>query len=121
MATFTVTTSQNIDELTSKAGGDTYNINGGTLTIDQDSRGGLNGTTSASIGVMTLSATLGGTVEIDARYVRIIPYDTGTGNVPAWNTTITQGSASGKLIGVYSALNVASTATGAAMPASAQP
>lgn len=115
---FTVTTSQNIDELTAKAGGDTYNINGGTLTIDQDSRGGLNGTTSASIGVMALSATLGGTVEIDARNVRLIPYNTGTGNVPAWNTTISIGGASGKLIGVYSALNVASTATGAAMPAS---
>lgn len=118
MATFTITAAQNIDELASKAGGDTYNINGGTLTIDQDSRGGLNGTTSASIGVMALSATLGGTVEIDARNVRLIPYNSGTGNVPAWNTSITIGGASGKLIGVYSALNVASTATGAAMPVS---
>lgn len=38
MATFTVTTAQNIDALASKTGGDIYNINGGTLTIDQDSR-----------------------------------------------------------------------------------
>lgn len=115
---YTITDAKNIDELTSKGGGDTYNVNGGTLTIDQDSRYGQNAATNASIGVMALSATLGGTVEIDARKVRIIPYDTGTGNVPAYNTTISQGSASGKLIGVYSALNVAPTTPGSAMPAS---
>lgn len=118
MATFTVTASQNIDALTSKGGGDTYNINGGTLTIDQDSRYGLNATTSASIGTMTLSATLGGTVEIDARFVRLIPYNTGVGTVPASGITVTQGGASGTLIGVYSALNAAPTAAGGAMPAS---
>ena len=118
MATFTVTTTQNIDELTSKAGGDTYNINGGTLNVDQDSRVGTNATTSTSLGSVTLSATLGGTCNIDGTLVRLIPYNTGSGNVPAWNTSITQGSASGKLIGVYSALTAASTATGAAMPAS---
>lgn len=118
MATFTITTAQNIDELTSKTGGDTYNVNGGYLTIDQDSRVGLNQTTSASLGTVTLSATLGGTVEVNSTLVRLIPYNTGTGNVPAWNTTVSQGSASGKLIGVYSALTAASTATGAAMPAS---
>lgn len=38
MATFTITLSQNIDSLVSKTGGDIYNVNGGTLTIDQDSR-----------------------------------------------------------------------------------
>ncbi|MGZ8924258.1 MAG: hypothetical protein ACXW2E_00110 [Nitrososphaeraceae archaeon] len=118
MATFNITTAQNIDELASKGGGDTYNINGGTLTIDQDSRYGTNAATGASLGNITISSTLGGTVEIDARYVRLIPYDTGTGTVPAYNTTISQGSASGKLIGVYSALTVAPTAPGAAMPAS---
>lgn len=42
MATFTITTPVNIDTLTSKTGGDIYNINGGALTIDQDSRYGLN-------------------------------------------------------------------------------
>lgn len=118
MATYTITTAQNIDELTTKAGGDTYNINGGTLTIDQDSRVGLNQTTSSTLGPVTLSATLGGTLNIDGSLVRLIPYNTGSGNVPAWNTTITKGSASGKLIGVYSSLTAASTATGAAMPAS---
>jgi len=118
MATFTITTAQNIDALSVKAGGDTYNVNGGTLTIDQDSRVGLNQTTSTSLGPVTISATLGGTVNIDGTLVRLIPYNTGSGTVPAWNTVITQGSASGKLIGVYSSLTAASTATGAAMPAS---
>lgn len=120
MATFTVTTSVNIDTLTSKAGGDVYNINGGHLTIDQDSRVGLNQTTSATLGPVTLSATLGGTLNIDGTDIWIIPYTGGGGNVPAWNTAITDGGAgggTGKLIGVYSALTAASTDTGAAMPA----
>ena len=118
MATFTITTAQNIDELTSKAGGDTYNVNGGTLTIDQDSRVGLNQTTSATLGPVTISASLGGTINIDGTDIWIIPYTGGSGNVPAWNTAITNNDATGKLIGVYSALTAASTATGAAMPAS---
>ena len=49
MATYTITTPVNIDTLTAKTGGDIYNINGGILTVDQDSRVGLNQTTSASI------------------------------------------------------------------------
>lgn len=118
MATFTITTAQNIDELTGKAGGDVYNINGGTLTIDQDSRYGLNNTTSTTMGAITLSATLGGVLNIDGKYVRLIAYTGGTGNVPALNTVITQGGASSKLIAVYSALTSAPIAVGAAMPAS---
>lgn len=117
MATFNITTAVNIDTLAGKTGGDTYNINGGALTIDQDSRYGLNQSTSSSIGPMTLSATLGGSVLVDGRQIRIIPYNTGGGVVPASNTVISQGGASGLLIGVYSALNVAPTAAAAAMPA----
>lgn len=118
MATFTISTPTNIDAISGKAGADTYNVNGGVLTIDQDSRYGLNNTTSTIVGTVTPSATLGGSVNIDGRYVRLIPYNTGSGNVPAYNTTISKGGASGLLIGVYSALNVAPTAPGAAMPAS---
>lgn len=117
MATFTITTTQNIDALASKVGGDIYNINGGTLIIDQDSRYGVNQNTSASLGALTISATLGGVVNIDARYVRLIPFNTGTGTVPASGTTITKGGASGTMIGVWSAITAAPTAAGAAMPA----
>lgn len=120
MATFTITTAQNIDELTSKAGGDTYNINGGTLTVDQDTRYGLNTTTTTGpMTAIAISASLGGTLEVDARYVRLVPYDGGNGaNAPAGGTTVTAGSASGKLICFLSALTAAPTAAGAATPTS---
>jgi hypothetical protein len=118
MTTFTITTPVNIDGLSTKTGSDVYNINGGYLTVDQDTRYGLNGVTSGCMGNTTISASLGGTVLYDARKVRLIPYDTGTGNVPAYNTVISQGSASGKMIGVYASIGAAPTAVGAAMPAS---
>lgn len=117
MATFTITTPVNIDTLTAKAGGDLYNVNGGALTIDQDSRVGTNQSTSSTLGTVTLSASLGGSVNIDGRDIWMIPYTGGSGNVPAWNTVITNGSGSGKIIGVHASLTSASTATGAAMPA----
>ena len=117
MAAFTISTAQNIDQLTGKMGGDTYSVSGGTLTIDQDSRVGLNQSTSASLGSITISASLGGTVNINGTSIWMIPYTGGSGNVPAWNTLITNGSGSGKLIAVHASLTSASTATGAAMPA----
>ena len=117
MAAFTISTAQNIDQLTSKTGGDTYAVSGGTLTIDQDSRVGLNQSTSTSLGSITISASLGGTVNINGTSIWMIPYTGGSGNVPAWNTLITNGSGSGKLIAVHASLTSASTATGAAMPA----
>lgn len=119
MATYTITTPVNIDSLTAKAGADTYNINGGYLTIDQDTRYGTNQNTSAGLGNINLSATLGGTLEINSTKVRLIPFNTGSGVVPAYDTVITDtGTASAKLLGVYSALNLAPLAVGAAMPAS---
>lgn len=120
MAAFTLSADTNIDALSGKAGGDTYDTNGFILTIDQDSRVGTNQTTSTTLGSITINATKGGKCNINATAVKIIAYTGGSGNVPAWNTTITQSgqSGSGKLIGVHSALTAASTATGAAMPAS---
>ena len=120
MATFTLSVDTNIDALTSKAGGDTYNTAGFILTIDQDSRVGTNQTTSTTLGPVTITAATGGAVNIDGTAIWMIPYTGGSGNVPAWNTAITDGGAgggTGKLIGVHSALTAASTATGAAMPA----
>lgn len=120
MATFTLTQNRNIDELTGKAGGDTYNTAGFTLTIDQDSRVGTNQTTTSTLGPVTITASTGGAVNIDGTDIWMIPYSSGTGNVPAWNTVITQSGqdGSGKLIAVHSSLTAASTATGASMPAS---
>ena len=119
MATFNIASAKNIDELASKAGSDTYNIlNGGYLTVDQDTRYGTNGATVAAMGNITMAAGGACTVEFTATKVRLIPYDTGTGNVPASNTAITRGSSTGKLIGVYANLTSAPTAAAAAMPAS---
>lgn len=117
MATFTITTPVNIDTLSGRTGGDTFPINGGFLTVDEDTRYGINANTSAIMAAITPSATLGGSVFFDARAIWLIPYTSGSGNVPAYNTTISKGSASGLLIGVYSALNAAPTTPGTAMPA----
>lgn len=118
MAAFTLTASVNIDQIAGKAGGDTYGTAGFTLTIDQDSRVGLNQTTSTTLGTITITAATGGTVFVDGTAIWMIPFTGGSGTVPAWNTTITNSTGTGKLIGVHSALTAASTATGAAMPAS---
>lgn len=95
---------------------DVYNINGGYLTIDQDSKYGANANTATILGSIVLSATLGGTVEFNAENVRLIPYDGGSGTVPAANTTISGTTGTGKLIGVYSALHTLPTAVGVAVP-----
>lgn len=119
MATFTITTDTNMDTLTTKAGGDTYNVNGAVLTIDSDTRWAKNA--SASIGPfgnITISSTLGGSVIIDGTKVWLLPYDNGTGVVPATGDTVTgAGGATGELIGVWTAINTTPTAAGAAMPA----
>ena len=116
MATFTITSPTNIDSLVGRTGGDTYTINGGALIIDEDSRYGLNANTSAIIGTVTPSAALGGSMFVDGRAIWLIPYTGGTGNVPAYNTTISNGAASGLLIGVHSSINAAPTTPGSAMP-----
>ena len=101
-----------------KTGGDLYNISGPTFTIDQDSRFGLNeintsATAASTLGSITLSPTLGGTVDIDSRYIRMIPFTGGSGTITA-GALITCGSATGKVIGIYSALNAAPVLTGVA-------
>ena len=118
MATFTITGYTNIDQLTGKtAASDTYNINGGYLFVDQDSRVGMNQTTGSALGNITLSATLGGTIEFNATKVRLIQYDGGAGNVSGSNSSVWLGDASGQLIGVYSGLQFRAANSGAAMPA----
>ena len=116
MATFTITAAQNIDELTTKAGADTYNVNGGTLTIDQNTFFGHNTGTAGGLGNITISASLGGTVEIDGRYVRQIQYSGGSGFVPAYNTVISAGGLTGKFIGAVSTLTSTPAAPAAGLP-----
>jgi hypothetical protein len=92
---------------------------GAKFTIRTDTRVHANAPASflGSLGSPTFT-DIGGELLIDATAVRWLAYDTGSGNVPAIGTTITQGGVTGYLLGVWSALNAAPTAVGAAMPAS---
>jgi hypothetical protein len=120
MTAFTVTTNVKMSSLTPKTGLDTYSVNAGTLTIDSDSRFGPNCTaTTGPMGNVTVSATLGGAFNIDASGVRLIPFGSATGFVPASGLTLTQGAATCELLCVMSDRTGGTvTAAGAAMPAS---
>jgi hypothetical protein len=98
---------------------DSYAIsNNTTLLIDTDSYQCANHSAAfGSLDTVTFSG-VGGKLKIDGTNVRVIPYNTGTGNVPAIGTSITQGGVSGYFLGVWSGWQVEPTAVGAAMPAS---
>lgn len=116
----TITSDTFLDGGVARTAGETWTINGGVLTIRTDTRWHANAPASmtGSIGATTISSTLGGGVMIDARNVRWLAYNNGSGNVPAIGTDITQaGVTSSYLLGVYASLDAAPTAVGAAMPA----
>ena len=104
MATFTITTTQYVSALTGKGGSDTYNVNGGTLITDCDSRYAPNASgTTGPIGNLTVSQSLGGNWTVTTEFTKLIPFDSGIGMVPAYGTVITQGTASATLLCVMSA------------------
>lgn len=113
----TITTDTYFDD-SARAVAEAWTMNGGVLTIRTDTRVYPNAPTTmrGSIGSMTVSSTLGGGIMIDATKVRWLPYSSGTGNVPAIGTTISQGAASGYLLGVWPNLASAPTVAGQAMP-----
>lgn len=96
---------------------DSYAISAGsTLLIDTDSYQCANHSAAfGSLDTVTFSG-IGGTLKIDGTKVRVIPYNTGTGNVPAIGTTISQGGVSGALLGVWANWLSEPTAAAAAMP-----
>lgn len=97
---------------------DSYAIsNGTTLLIDTDSYQCANHSEAfGSVDTVTFTGT-GGKLKLDGTNVRVIPYNTGSGNVPAIGTTISQGGVSGTLLGVWASWLVEPTAAAAAMPA----
>lgn len=97
---------------TARAGGDTVNTNGFKLTIDQDSRYGLSGTTSTTWGTLTISATAGGEIHVDGTKVWMIPFTGGSGTLTL-GTQITIGGVTCNTIGIYTSLTVAPATTGA--------
>jgi hypothetical protein len=116
----TITTDTFLDGGTARTAGEAWTCNGGKLTVRTDTRWHANAPASmtGTLAAVTVSAILGGGVLYDGRDVRWMPYDTGTGNVPAIGTTITQGGVSAYLLGVWANYTSAPTAVGAAMPAS---
>lgn len=120
MTTFTVTTSVNMTALTGKTGSDTYNVNGGTITIDSDTRYGPNtSVTTGAFGNITLSTTLGGNLVVSGTNVRLIPFNSGSGNVPASGSTISRSGVTAELLCVMSTrVGGTVTAAGSAMPTS---
>lgn len=116
----TITSDTYLDGGTARTAGEAWTINGGILTIRTDTRWHANAPAGmlGSMAATTISATLGGGVLIDATAVREVQFDTGSGNVPAIGTSITQGGVSGYLLGVYANLASAPSAVGGAMPAS---
>jgi hypothetical protein len=94
-------------------------MNGAVLTIRTDTRVHANAPASftGSLGTTSISAALGGGVLIDARNVREVWFNSGSGTVPAIGTSITQGGVAGYLLGVWADLNSLPVVVGGAMPA----
>jgi hypothetical protein len=122
MANQTVTTVVNYDDA-SIAGlldGETLTINGGTVTIDADVRWNQQ---AAVLGAVTLSATLGGILNVDGTKVWEIPFSASSGNVPAQaalgSNGVTGGTsgATGELTRVWATGTLTPVAAGGAMPA----
>lgn len=106
-----------LDNGTARTAGEAMTINsGGQLIVRTDTRVHANAPASMTgyLGAITVND---GECFVDATAVREIAFDTGTGNVPAIGTTVSQGGVSGYLLGVWASRLVAPTAVGAAMPA----
>lgn len=114
----TITTDTFLDVGSPRTAWETWTMNGATLTIRTDTRWHAQAPASmtGSIGSTTISSTLGWRVLIDARNVRWLAYNSGTGTVPAINTSITQWGVTGILLGVWANLTSAPTVVWAAMP-----
>lgn len=118
MSAYTLTKNTNIRELTVAGGyaartsSDTINTNGWNFTQDQDNRYGLGANTSAVWGSLTINASAGGQLNFDGRYIRMIPFNSGSGTIVP-GTTITVGSATAVVIGIYTSLTTAPVTTGA--------
>lgn len=87
----------------SRSAGEAMTINSGArLTIRTDSRIHANAPASmtGSMGSVDFSG-MGGEYYIDATDVRWLPYNTGSGSIPAVGTTISQGGVSGYFLGVW--------------------
>jgi hypothetical protein len=86
-----------LDGGTARTAGEVWTIqSGATLTIRTDTRWHIGSPASmtGSLGSVAMPNLAGG-YKVDGTKVRWMAFDTGTGNVPAIGTTITQGGISG--------------------------
>ncbi len=105
-----------LDGGTARTAGETWTINsGGSLTIRSDTRVHANAPASFT-GALSNVTINEGALYWDSSAVRWMPYNSGTGNVPAIGTNVTQGAVSGYLLGVWASKTVQATAVGSAMP-----
>ncbi|MBP9716717.1 MAG: hypothetical protein KBD51_02120 [Candidatus Levybacteria bacterium] len=115
----TITTDTYLDGGVARSAGEAWTINSGAIfTIRTDTRWHANAPASmtGTLGAQTCNE---GEIIYDGRNIRWLPFDTGSGNVPAIGTDITQGGVtSSYLLGVYANYTSAPTAVGNAMPAS---
>lgn len=121
MATFNILTDTYFDDTVGRTGADVFNVNNTTkpkVTVRTDTRfcAGAPAGGVGSLGNVTLTE---GSMVIDGTKVRELPFDTGTGTVPAIGTSITQaGVTSSYLLGVYANRTSAPVSAGGAMPTS---
>lgn len=121
MANQTVSVNRNMDDaaINGLLNGEDIAINtNAVLTINSDSRWGQQ---AAVIGNITIDAGTGGICRIDGRDVWWLPFDGGTGNVPALGTVGVQdstaaGGATGEFLGIFTALGVAPSTAATTMP-----
>lgn len=114
----TITTDTYLDSA-ARTAGESWTINNGAkLTIRTDTRwhAGSPASMTGSLGSITGATTATGILEVDGTKVRWMPFGSGSGNVPAIGTTITQGAVSGFLLSVHQDYIVAPAAVGSAMP-----
>lgn len=120
MANQTVSVNRNMDDaaISGLANGDDVTIDSGAqLTINSDSRWGQQ---AAIVGNITISTATGGTCRIDGTDVWWIPFDGGTGTIPALGTPGTPDitgsvAGSGEFLGIFTGYGVAPSS--GAMPA----
>lgn len=97
---------------------DTYNIsNRSRLVIRTDTSVCPNHSVAfGSLDIVTFSGT-GGTLHFDPTYVRVIAYTGGSGNSPAYGTTISQGGVSGVFLGAWTTWQTDAIVAGSAIGA----
>ena len=117
----TISTDTYLDDGTARTAGETWTVNGCTLTIRTDTRvhAGAPASMQGSLGALTCDSALGGGLYLDGTSVRWLEFDTGTGVVAAIGTDLNDGGVfcnSSYLLGVWADYKSAPLAVGAAMP-----